>query len=331
MSEKIEKALILTELGRFEAARELLAEVLASEPEEALALARMADLCRQLGEYERALEFSASALRVTPDSIYVWRVRALSEFRLGLATSGEVSAGHRARAVEAARHAVELDPSSVDSLRVQATTQWDTDSTAALKLLDRALELDPDNVRVHVLRGLIFRWQRRGSDALARAEAAFREALRLEPEHSQALYELALITLVRGDLRTGTQQLRRVAELDPEYGDQVREQLERVDALSNSRTTRWAARVVDSQNKRRSGGFRFGRFAAIFVAIALIRGVAAGCSNDSPSPAHDYQYPTPPRIPSEFLHPPTFQPLPPDWRSNFPQLTIVTPVPPPPR
>ncbi|AYF73088.1 tetratricopeptide repeat protein [Nocardia yunnanensis] len=302
MSEKIEKALILTELGRLEAARDMLAEVLAGEPEDALALARMADLCRQLGEYERALEFSASALRVTPDSTYVWRVRALSEFRLGMDTSGEVAAGHRARAVEAARHAVELDPSSVDNLRVQATTQWDTDPSAALQLLDRALELDPDNAQVHVLRGLIFRWQLSVSDKLARAEAAFREALRLEPEHSQALYELALITRVRGDLSTGTQQLRRVAELDPEYGGRVREQLDRVAAVLKKRTTRWAARVVASQDRRRTVGYRFRRFAAIFVALMLIRVVIAAVSHDSSTPPEHNYYSPPPTFPSYLQH-----------------------------
>lgn len=332
MSEKIEKALILSELGRFEAARELLAEVLAAEPDNATALARMADLCRQLGEYERALEFSAAALRVAPNADYAWRIRALSEYRLNLATKGAPAAEHRSRALAAARRAVELSPDEVESLRVQAIVQWDTDPTAALRVLDRALELDPDNVRSHVLRGLIFRWQLRAPDALDRAEAAFREALRLQPEHSQALYELALITVERGDIRRARQQLRRVAELDPGYGDNVREQLERVTKLANSlaaqRTAREAAAFKGNQLTSGFRGGRFGRFAAFFVVIMLIRGLVSACSNDSPSPAHDNRYPTQPYLPSEYLHPPTFPPrptLPPDWRSQFPQPTVQAP------
>ncbi|WP_433592503.1 tetratricopeptide repeat protein [Nocardia sp. CA-145437] len=61
MSEKIKKARVLADLGRFDAAREMLGEVLAGDPEDPEALADMANLAYREGEYERALEFAGAA------------------------------------------------------------------------------------------------------------------------------------------------------------------------------------------------------------------------------------------------------------------------------
>ncbi|OJF83701.1 tetratricopeptide repeat protein [Nocardia seriolae] len=340
MSEKIEKARILSDLGRYDGARELLAEVLAGEPENAAALADMANLAYRMGEYGRALEFSGAALRVTPDEVFVWRVRALSELQLGRSASGGAVGEHRGRAVAAARRAVELDPDDVDNVRILAATQRDTDPAAALTNLDRALELDPDNVHVHVLRGLTLRRNLKGPDSMARAEAAFREVLRLEPENSEALYELALITVDRGERAAGATQLRRVAELDPAYGDAVREQLawlaKEEDRLAQATRAAETARLAQRYRpapapNRESGGSRFGRWAAGIAVILVIRGLVSACSDGSSGTTH---YTPPPALPSEYLHPYTFPPIrtiPPEWRTGFPYPTYRPQNPPAPR
>ncbi|MGW3545542.1 tetratricopeptide repeat protein [Nocardia niigatensis] len=356
MSEKIEKARVLADLGRYDGAREMLAEVLASEPEHAAALADMANLAYRVGEYERALEFAASALRVTPDDVFVWRVRALSELQLARAADGEAVVERRERAVSAARRAVELDPGNVDSVRILAATQRDTDPAAALANLDQALELDPDNVHVHLLRGLTLRRNVQGPEAPAQAEAAFREVLRLEPENTEALYELALLTVDQGDREAGATQLRRVAQLDPAYGDVVREQLEwlakqdalRAQAAREAATARVRSRYGGAaagaplpvpppapgapQPAQKPGGGRFGRWAAGFVVLMVIRGlIAAGSHHDSTPATH---YTPPSAVPSYWQRPITIQPLPSfAWPSDIPRppYQLRTPAPTAPR
>ncbi|GAB2526828.1 tetratricopeptide repeat protein [Nocardia heshunensis] len=336
MSEKIEKARVLAELGRYDGAREMLAQVLAIEPENAAALADMANVAYRMGEYGRALEFSGAALRVTPDDVFVWRVRALSELQLARAGSGEAAGELREKAIAAARRAIELDPDNVDNVRILAATQRDTDPAGALANLDKALELDPDNVHVHVLRGLTLRRNVKGPAALAQAEAAFREVLRLEPENSEALYELALITVDRGERQAGATQLRRVAELDPAYGTAVREQLDWI-AKQDELRARAAAgdpyvgrpTAVAPTAAPKSGGSRFGRWAAGVAALLVIRVVIAAFAHDSSTPAQHTYYP-PPTFPSYLQHftMPSMPPIP-TWPSNFP--TYRAPVPPTPR
>ncbi|MFE3797280.1 tetratricopeptide repeat protein [Nocardia tengchongensis] len=349
MSEKIEKARVLADLGRYDGAREMLGEVLASEPEHPVALAEMASLAYREGEYGRALEFAGAALRVSPDEVFVWRVRALAELQAARGLSGDAAVEGRGRAVAAARRAVELEPEDADNLRILAATQRDTDPAAALANLDLALELDPDDTHAHLLRGLTLRRNVHGPEALAQAEDAFREVLRLEPENAEALYELAGIALDRGDREAGAEQLRRVAQLDPDYGDAVREQLAWLaeqDAL-RARAAQQATAVGGAANpyvKRKvvapvpvpvpssGGGSRFGRWIAAIVVLAVIRlGVAAmGADHDSaPATTHHTpplytapptftsylrQYPlTVPPMPSWLEHPPTYIPPP-----NFP-------------
>ncbi|MGW4351737.1 tetratricopeptide repeat protein [Nocardia sp. NPDC004582] len=304
MSEKIEKARVLGELGRYEAARELLAEVLASEPDNADALAEMAEASYQLDEYERALEYVGRALRLTPDSVYVWEVRALTELQCARAASGAVAAEWYARAVASARRGAELTSGAANSFRILAATQRDTDPTAALANIDRALELEPDNAQAHLLRGVTLRLHRRGRKARARAEASFREALRLSPEHPEALYQLALLTLRRGERERGASELRRVAALDPSYGDAVRPLLERL------------ARLPAPVRRSSARGGRFGRWAAIFAVLIVIRlGIAAlGADHDSAPATTHYPpplYTAPPTLPSYLRqYPLTVAPMP---------------------
>ncbi|WP_327143239.1 tetratricopeptide repeat protein [Nocardia sp. NBC_01327] len=349
MDGRIAKARVLMELGRFAGARELLGEVLAGDPENAVALADMAEVAFRLREYARALEFSAAALRRTPEDTFVWRVRALAELALARdASSGPVVVReHRAAAVAAARRAVEIDPENADNLRILAATLRDEDPVAALQKLVAALEVDPDNVGVYLLRGLILRRNLRGPDSLRLAEEAFRAVLRLDPENAEALYELALIDLERGNRTAGEEQLRRVARLDPEYGDAVRENLEwlaREDerladaARTAAETTRPAgprsygspsAVVARSPGTpRRARRYGWALAALVFLVVRL---AAAGVSHDSGS-----RYTTPARLPSNYLQSqmrmPSFPAIPDpreapfrNWPSNWPRQSFQVP------
>ncbi|MGW4530082.1 tetratricopeptide repeat protein [Nocardia sp. NPDC004340] len=346
MSEKIEKARVLADLGRFEAAREMLGEVLAGDPEDPEALADMANLAYRAGEYERALEFAGTAMRVVPDEPFVWRVRALAELQLSRAAAGDEGAQRRVRALAAARRAVELEPDEAVNFRILAATQRDTDPAAALENLELALELEPDDPHTHLLRGLTLRRNVHGPDAQAQAEAAFREVLRLEPDHAEALYELALLAVDRGDNRAGAEQLRRVAQLDPAYGDVVREQLAWLAAQDELRAravreaaaggasrrpsgTRKAA-VQVPVSRPRSDGSRFGRWAAVVGVLLVIRVVIAALGSDhdsAPTTTHytPPRYNAPPTFPSYLRQYPLTVPPMPTWPGDFPTYRMPPP------
>ncbi|MCU1645174.1 MAG: hypothetical protein JWN03_5449 [Nocardia sp.] len=349
MDGRVAKARVLMELGRFAGAREMLGEVLAGDPENAVALADMAEVAFRLREYGQALEFSAAALRQTPEDTFVWRVRALAELALARdATLGPVVVReHRAAAVAAARRAVEIDPENADNLRILAATLRDEDPVAALQKLAAALEVDPDNVGVYLLRGLILRRNLRGTDSLRLAEEAFRAVLRLDPENAEALYELALLELERGNRAAGEEQLRRVARLDPEYGDAVRENLEWL-AREDDRVA--AAAQAAAETARPAGRYNYGQpplvaqpaagkprqgrkygWALVALVFLIVRLAAAGLSNDSGSRS------TPPaRLPSNYLQSqiriPSFPAIPnprqdpfQNWPSNWPRQTFRAP------
>ncbi|MRH85920.1 tetratricopeptide repeat protein [Nocardia sp. SYP-A9097] len=331
MDSRIEKARVLASLGRLDSAREMLGEVLAGDPEDVVALADMANVVLRIKEYPRAVEYSAAALRGDPENTFAWRVRALAE--LGMARDAELgpeaAREHRGRAVAAAEQAVKIDPGNTDNLRILASTKRDKDPRGALQTLETALARDPDDVSVHLLRGFILRRNLEGQNNTEQAEVAFREALRLDPANAEALYELALMDIGRGNRAVGEEQLRRVALLDPEYGTAVREHLEwlaQEDArLANRYATTPQPQFIYDTTKK-SGGGRAARWGIGVLVLIVIRLIAAGASNDSSGPVHT----PPPVIPSWMRTPPaTYRPLPsfpPDipreWPSNIPRPTF---------
>ncbi|MGW4244970.1 tetratricopeptide repeat protein [Nocardia sp. NPDC004722] len=234
--DKIAKARALIALRRYRDARELLAEVLAADPDNATALADMGKVALMLGDGERALEFTAAALRLAPESAYIWRVRVYAALRT---TLGERDPALRRAAtdlaLEAARRAVELDPLASESFRVLAAAQRGDDPRAALASIDRAVEIDPENVVAHQMRADIL-----GEDLDRReeSEAALRTVLRLDPENAAARFDLALLDLARGDREAAVRGLRGIGATDPRWGNTVRAQLrlialqDRLDALA---------------------------------------------------------------------------------------------------
>ncbi|MBL1073537.1 tetratricopeptide repeat protein [Nocardia sp. 2] len=225
MHPNIEKAWVLIELGRYDQARSLLAEVLAADPDDLTALTAMAQVALQLGDPLRALEYCSAAQRFAPDYAALWRIRALAELRASEDEDQESPLARRAAAQNSALVAVELDPEDADNHRVLAVTQREDEPEAALDSLDRALVIEPERADLHLLRGIVLRRNLSAPDSVDRAERALRRALELEPEYVDAVLELALVDLDRREFDSATARLRQAAQLEPRHAEAVRETL----------------------------------------------------------------------------------------------------------
>ncbi|MFC9892961.1 tetratricopeptide repeat protein [Nocardia sp. NPDC127579] len=202
---RLARAVHLERLGRYRDARTLLAEELASDPDNATAAAYLADSCLSLGDYPAAASAADAALRVRPDSEFGLRARALAQSGLGDPDA----------AAAAAWRAVEIGPDSAANYRVLATVTR-SDPQVALPALARALELNPDNANLHWLHGSILLQQSKaGLRTAAQAATAFSRALDIDPEHAAAAHDLAIVRLRSGRLGAAADGLLRVGELDP--------------------------------------------------------------------------------------------------------------------
>ncbi|MFI9505743.1 tetratricopeptide repeat protein [Nocardia sp. NPDC052566] len=303
MTDRLARAATLLDLGRPAAARTEIAAVLATEPDNAWAMALLCRAAFAEEEYEESIRHARAALGISPRYEY-----AMSMLALGL-----INTGHGADAVATARELVELDPSCADHYRVLAVALRDTKAEQlALEAIDRAIELDPDSPVHHTVRGSILRMYRpRRSSA---ADAALREALYLDPEHVEAHLELALNDLASGRIEAGRRGLLRVAELDPSRAASVRARL----ALLDRRVT---SASVASADKRSSMGSLVGCLTAGLIALLVYVALNMGSSADK------RRQETPDDIVSSYLRdrptliqPPTVRPWPTgrQWSSDYP-------------
>ncbi|HZW88752.1 MAG TPA: tetratricopeptide repeat protein, partial [Myxococcaceae bacterium] len=117
--------------------------------------------------------------------------------------------------------ALRLDPgyarawSRLATLWVLTPTYWTGDLESSLasaeKAAHRAVELDPSLAEPHAVLGAVFGFRRR----FLEARAAFREALKLDPDDVSANYLFGASLVVDGYTRQGKQLLDKVLTLDP--------------------------------------------------------------------------------------------------------------------
>lgn len=339
--DEVARAKVLIDLGRIEAAQAKLGAVLAGEPDNADALMLTGYAWFRTGEYEKSIGYSAAALAAFPDYQSALRVLALAEQELAHLSEHDSAEQqrHYARALAAATRSTELDPEYVENLRLLAGVQSVTDPVAALATIDRAIEIDPAHADLHRVRGSILR---RGGWSAADAEAALREALRLQPEHVDATQELALLDLDRGDREAGERGLRLVAQWDPSRADFVRATLAAVDEEPRREPAPVSASMPPPPEARylpetpRSNWRVW--VSLVFGAFLVLRLIfAAASSNPETEPSRwspTRQVPTyrvPPNIPTPYF-PPTVRPWPSGfpptvrpWPSGFPRPGVTPP------
>ncbi|WP_431954947.1 tetratricopeptide repeat protein [Nocardia lijiangensis] len=324
--DEVARAKVLIDLGRIEAARAKLGAVLAAEPDNADALMLMGYAWFRTGEYERSIGYSASALAVFPDYQSALRVLALAEQELAHLAEPDSAQRqqHYDRALAAATRSAELDPKYVENLRLLAGIQSATDSATALATIDRAIEIDPDRADLHRVRGSILR---RGGISVSDAEAALREALRLQPEHVDATQELALLDLDRGNREAGERGLRLVAQWDPSRADFVRETLAAMEQQAEAAArpepvSRSVALPPDVQYVPESSGSNWWIWALLFGAVVVLR-LILSAANEPSEPAPPRQIPAHivPSLPRTPYLPPSLRP----WPTGLPRPGVTLP------
>lgn len=208
-------------------------------------LTRQAALRLDGGKPAEALPLIERALAAHPDSGRLWMLKALAHERLD----------QNEKAIEAARQAIALNGESADIYAVmafaiiglgrahdayrsgEAILRLDPDSVrghiiVAMSLADcvrkgfpgahtfpaqaraavrRAVELQPEDPWVQAQSGVVLRWLGLDTEAVPH----FREALRLNPEHAQALRNLAAIEAKRRRRIASLRYLRAVLALVP--------------------------------------------------------------------------------------------------------------------
>lgn len=203
MSANLDRArLLLAQSRPAEAEREALL-VLAAEPEDTSALAVLALSRSAQGKGTEALQSADAAVGLAPDDPYLHYVRAFILHRLdrndaarsalneslrldptnpdvfALLAGVELSLGHWPAALTAAEDALRLDPEHVQAanLRAMALVRLGR-KEEAMATVDHALHREPDNALSHANQG----WNHLHRNDPKRAQAFFREALRLDPE-----------------------------------------------------------------------------------------------------------------------------------------------------
>jgi DNA-binding winged helix-turn-helix (wHTH) protein/Tfp pilus assembly protein PilF len=132
---------------------------------------------------------------------------AMSDF--GVASPPEL----RPRAMQAARRALELDPSSAEGQEALGRVQFlfDWDFAAAAHSLARAVALDPDYMPAQQATA----WLESARGQSAAAVAAARRALQLDPVNTARYTELAWVLALGGRHAEASREIERALQLNP--------------------------------------------------------------------------------------------------------------------
>jgi tetratricopeptide (TPR) repeat protein len=204
-SVRVRRARALMDLDRHAQAKALLAEALADDPADADAWCALSRCCHGLDDYPGALDAAERALAAAPGQALGQRMRALA--LIGLKRYPEA----RTSAVEAVR----LEPWFwYGHLLVAQVEISDTgpgfDAGTAFQAAQRTLQLAPQRAAAHYVAGCVAE----RLDHPVEAEAAYREALRIDPEHLGARNNLARLDMNRGDHRSAAEGFAAVAAAD---------------------------------------------------------------------------------------------------------------------
>ncbi len=198
---------IYSDVGNWPRARTYLEEALELEPDNVLALRNMAVLYELQGDYETAIEYFDRAIAVAPErpDLYIERgrqYRALEEWD---------------KAIESYQAAVEVAelPMTLDALGWGLYLSGDT--LQALRVLRKAVELDPEYGLALAHLGMVYYTRRNYEDAAPTLEKAV-EILGEEESRIEYYYSLGLAHIYKKprECNKAIPWLRKALAIDPD-------------------------------------------------------------------------------------------------------------------
>ncbi len=229
-------------LSRWRQAEQSFEKTLAIDPDYADAKFYLGEVYYQLKEPEKALSIYKQALRMNPDDAATHRRigdmyldqgkidLAVGEYwaavdaddrlqdnvqQLMLVLSYRAAKGDLGRAISAGQAGLEKDPYALETRKLLAELLLRTGKPLeAFKVLDKGVELTPNDARAHAALGMHHLDRGKAGDA----KRAFDKALSIDKQQSDALYGLARITLDTGGSRDeGIARLKRALKADPAH------------------------------------------------------------------------------------------------------------------
>lgn len=194
---------LLISLGRHEEALTALAPIVASEPGNWYALCLTAQAQLQLDRPELARDAAAAAVRADPTAEWPLRLLSIAARELG----------DHGRAVALAAESVRMEPNLWEPRAILAIALSEIKSSRhrARRVAESAVSLAPKEPQTHFVAGLVADRVGRHADA----ETAYRQALRLDPQHAAARNNLSVILSRRGDYLGAARGFTEAAAGDP--------------------------------------------------------------------------------------------------------------------
>lgn len=184
---QIDRASVLSDLGRHEEALALLTRILATDPRNARALTDAGFEFYWLKRYDEAADVASRAVEEDPRGVRAFNLLALTRDRQG----------RYAEAEPPARRAAALDKDSATTVAILAkvVARFPERADEALELFAEAARLDPEDPNPHFQRGYLLVGMRRW----ALAEEALLQCLARDPQRATAQGMLGIVRVSLGE------------------------------------------------------------------------------------------------------------------------------------
>ncbi len=165
----------------------------------------LAEALREQGQLAKALPFYRQAVQRDPKFVY-----GIQKLGVALRRSGE--AAQSAQVLNQAASQAPNDPATWRELGLTYQAQGKTEEAVAALL--KAIELDPDMPEAHNNLGVIW-----STGNPAKAEQAFREAIRIQPDYGDARYNYAMLLGRARQVDAAQRELEEALKYDANFVD----------------------------------------------------------------------------------------------------------------
>ena len=197
-----QRAIYLHQQGQDDEAENLAQQVLDEQPEHAEANHLLGHIAAQHGQYRRACQFIASAIRLDPNQPSYW-------FHYGIALHRE---GRNEEALAAFKRFTEINPGYPEAYYYQGIVLSDLGlPEEALTCLDLAIQIRPDYAEAHNNRAFLLRVLGRLQEALTACE----RAILLRPDAAEPFLNKANTLLDMGLVEQALIDCKQALRLNP--------------------------------------------------------------------------------------------------------------------